>query len=181
MASCLSSHPFTRGESYVLANAIPSHEEGHRSQMIHNVRHLNYGAGGKKASWQDRCKFLGNWPCTQLSLIELIETLIYLCLLFENFCTPPTRPVSNCSVASCASLKDVPLGDFGYSHCEEATYLRRSSVGAGLLSSTSIVEIVRLDWDHLSCLFYFTVNHQFKAGGGDLRPHPPHMIEVLRS
>ena len=60
MASCLSSHPFTRGESYVLANAIPSHEEGHRSQMIHNVRHLNYGAGGKKASWQDRCKFLGN-------------------------------------------------------------------------------------------------------------------------
>ena len=60
MASCLSSHPFTRGESYVLANAIPSHEEGHRSQMIHNVRHLIYGAGGKKASWQDRCKFLGN-------------------------------------------------------------------------------------------------------------------------
>jgi hypothetical protein len=31
--------------------------------------------------------------------------------------------VSNCSVASCASLKDVPLGDFGISHCEEAAYI----------------------------------------------------------
>ena len=173
MASCLRAHPLTKGESYVWANAKTSHEEDHHSQMIHDVSHPCYGAGGKKVSWHD-WRNLGNWPWTQLLLIEPIETLIYLCLLFENFCTPPTRPVSNCSVASCASLKDVPLGDFGISHCEEAAYLRSPSAGAGLLSSPSIVEIVRLDWEPLILLVLFLQLIIIrKAGGGDLRPHPP--------
>ena len=48
MVSCLIAHPFTKGVSYVWANAKPIHEEGHRKQMVHDVRHLRYGAGGKK-------------------------------------------------------------------------------------------------------------------------------------
>jgi hypothetical protein len=48
IASCLLAYPFTKGVSYVWANAKPSHEEGHHMQMVHDVRHLRYGAGVKK-------------------------------------------------------------------------------------------------------------------------------------
>ena len=59
MAGCLSTHPLTKGESYIRANANLSHEEYHRSRMIHYVSHPSYGAGGKKESWHDR-RNLGN-------------------------------------------------------------------------------------------------------------------------
>ncbi len=47
-------HPLTKGVSYVLANAKPSHDEGHHRHLIHYVSHLTYGAGRRKGSWQDR-------------------------------------------------------------------------------------------------------------------------------
>ena len=89
--------------------------------------------------------------------------------------------MSNCPVASCTSQLDVPLEDLGISHCEAAAYLRVLSSSMSLICAhDQLVVWLRLSSIYLACLTFrlFTLK---TAGGGDLRTHPPHLREVLRS